>query len=261
MSLAFANIRLGLLAKTVQASRAFERSIPALYLGGSRLYTNATSPTPKEIVVEKGAGKLKDVARDWKYVPKSCHPAGMEAILQLNCLVGFPKTINAFAAVQKVGVERTPEWQEEHSNEGNYFAVRGDAACEGGSPGGAFAERGCTGDEACSMIYGEKYQKLRARMAYLHPLLDRFMVEHAYGRVIGRAGCLPLRMRELCVVSVLSGQDVPMQLASHVQGALNVGATQEEVLAVLENSKLIWGEQTYKQAIEVAKTVFNQAPK
>mmetsp|Transcript_19115 Transcript_19115/g.43847 ORF Transcript_19115/g.43847 Transcript_19115/m.43847 type:complete len:275 (-) Transcript_19115:94-918(-) len=270
MSLAFATIRVGLLSKTIQASR----SLPALYLGGARLYTNATIPTPKEIIVEKvanfeptehpwmsqmpaapksllpqervltmvvanaGAGKLKDVARDWKYVPKSFHPAGMEAILQLNCLVGFPKTINALAAVQKVGVERTPEWQEEHSSEGNFFAIRG--------------------DEACSKIYGEKYQKLRARMAYLHPLLDTFMVEHAYGRVIGRGGCLPLRMRELCVVSVLSGQDVPMQLASHVQGALNVGATQEEVLAVLENSKLIWGEQTYNQAIEVAKTVFNQ---
>eukprot|EP00960_Hanusia_phi_P047116 758235-Hanusia_phi.AAC.10 len=51
MSLAFATIRVGLLSKTIQASR----SLPALYLGGARLYTNATIPTPKEIIVEKVA--------------------------------------------------------------------------------------------------------------------------------------------------------------------------------------------------------------
>eukprot|EP00960_Hanusia_phi_P047115 758235-Hanusia_phi.AAC.9 len=87
----------------------------------------ANAVSAKSSKYREGAGKLKDVARDWKYVPKSFHPAGMEAILQLNCLVGFPKTINALAAVQKVGVERTPEWQEEHSSEGNFFAIRGDA--------------------------------------------------------------------------------------------------------------------------------------
>ena len=80
MSLAFANIRLGLLAKTVQASRAFERSIPALYLGGSRLYTNATSPTPKEIVVEKVANFEPE---DHPYVCLLCRMTGPDLVLQM----------------------------------------------------------------------------------------------------------------------------------------------------------------------------------
>jgi len=37
------------------------------------------------------------------------------------------------------------------------------------------------------------------------------MVETGYGRVMGRPG-LELRMRELCVVAVLAGMNVPAQL-------------------------------------------------
>ncbi len=55
------------------------------------------------------------------------------------------------------------------------------------------------------------YEKLRQRMKQLHPVLDIMMLEHGYGRVLSRPG-LSLRLRELCVVAALAGQDVAPQL-------------------------------------------------
>ena len=40
----------------------------------------------------------------------------------------------------------------------------------------------------CANVAGVKYERLRTRMAAIHPLLDRFVVEHAYGRVLARDG-------------------------------------------------------------------------
>lgn len=64
------------------------------------------------------------------------------------------------------------------------------------------------------------YGKLRKRMGQLHPVLDTLMLEHGYGRVLSRPG-LTLRLRELCVIAVLVGQDVSPQLVRN-----NVRASQ-----------------------------------
>ena len=69
-------------------------------------------------------------------------------------------------------------------------------------------------------------------MAALHPLLDRMMIENGYGRVMSRTGELSMRMRELCVVAALSGQNVAPQLTSHIRGAMRCGASEEEVIRV-----------------------------
>jgi alkylhydroperoxidase/carboxymuconolactone decarboxylase family protein YurZ len=50
-------------------------------------------------------------------------------------------------------------------------------------------------------------------MGQLHPVLDTLMLEHGYGRVLSRPG-LSLRLRELCVIAVLVGQDVSPQLVN-----------------------------------------------
>jgi 4-carboxymuconolactone decarboxylase len=54
------------------------------------------------------------------------------------------------------------------------------------------------------------------------------MVEDGYGRVLGRPG-LDLAVRELCIVGLLCPQDAPRQLYSHLRGALNTGASVEDV--------------------------------
>jgi 4-carboxymuconolactone decarboxylase len=89
------------------------------------------------------------------------------------------------------------------------------------------------GEAVCRTVYGRSYEKLRANVAALHPDLDRWMVAGGYGRVIGRAG-LSLATRELCTVALLVVWDAPRQLHSHLRGAANSGASNDEIDAAVE---------------------------
>ncbi|MFP4622997.1 MAG: carboxymuconolactone decarboxylase family protein [Gemmatimonadota bacterium] len=88
------------------------------------------------------------------------------------------------------------------------------------------------GEDVCRAVYAHQYEALREVMAGIHPDLDRWAVVEGYGKVLGRPG-LELRLRELCIVALLSGIDAHRQLHAHLRGCLNVGASADEVAAVL----------------------------
>jgi 4-carboxymuconolactone decarboxylase len=89
------------------------------------------------------------------------------------------------------------------------------------------------GQATCKVIYGANYQKLRENVQKLHPVLDAWIVVDGYGRILSRPA-LDLRRRELCSIAMLVPQDTPRQLHSHLRGALNAGATKDEVQQVLD---------------------------
>ena len=91
-------------------------------------------------------------------------------------------------------------------------------------------------------------------MAAIHPDLDRWMLQTGYGRVLSRPGLAP-RMRELCVIAVLAGQNVTPQLFSHLRGAVNVGANVAECESVLKQTEFIWGPKAQIQALKVFEKV------
>ena len=62
----------------------------------------------------------------------------------------------------------------------------------------------------------------------LHPLLDAWIVTDGYGRALSRPG-LDVRRRELCAIAMLVPQNVPRQLHSHLRGAWNAGASEQDV--------------------------------
>jgi 4-carboxymuconolactone decarboxylase len=132
-----------------------------------------------------------------------------EMLLQTHLFVGYPATIAALAA-----------WRD--------IAGPTESAVPDDDPSTWRAR----GEEVCGRVYGGAYDRLRAYVASLHRDLDRWMLRDGYGRVLGRPG-LALRDRELCVVALLCGQDAEPQLYSHLRGALRVGATDDEVEAVL----------------------------
>lgn len=68
-------------------------------------------------------------------------------------------------------------------------------------------------------------------MAGFHPELAEWILADGYGKVLSRPG-LPIRERELIVVALLSALRLPLQLESHVRGAMRVGATAKEVAAM-----------------------------
>ncbi|HSM34851.1 MAG TPA: carboxymuconolactone decarboxylase family protein [Longimicrobiales bacterium] len=187
-------------------SRASDFGDAAVLSRGTRLLVAASAAI--------GAGR-DEAVRD---ALKAAHAAlgdGLDAtaieemLLQTHLFVGYPATIAALAAWREIaGVTRDAVPDDDPTT----WQARG--------------------EEVCRSVYGNAYDRLRAHVASLHRDLDRWMLRDGYGRVLGRPG-LALRDRELCVVALLCGQDAEPQLYSHLRGALRVGATEDELEAVL----------------------------
>lgn len=173
-------------------------------LGGGR-------PGDRDQALEEAAGRVRqgELARR----------AVDEALLQAHLFVGYPAALTALARWREIAPPRGA-------------GAEADGPASGAAPGreGGRRERG---ERLCRRVYGSAYEKLRRNVRRLHPALDRWMVEDGYGRVLSRPG-LDVRERELCVVALLAAADWPVQLASHLRGALNVGVEPARVQAALE---------------------------
>jgi len=147
-----------------------------------------------------------------------------ELLLQSLLVVGYPLALVAFGVWREVS--------------GPVSGRRGGGRGGGGGGGGeelahedwqAWAQRGST---VCAAVYGRAYHKLLLNLRALHPALEDLVLVDAYGKVIGRPG-LDLQRRELCTVAAIAVLGAAQQLHSHLRGALNTGASREEVEAVL----------------------------
>src|SRR3979409_1980707 len=138
-----------------------------------------------------------------------------ELLLQSMLVVGYPLALVAFAA-----------WR----------GVSGPAPVEGhGAEDPAHADWeswAARGAAVCREVYGRAYHKLLVNLRALHPALEDLVLVDAYGKVIGRPG-LDLKRRELCTVAATAVLGTAEQLHSHLRGALNTGASPEEIDAVL----------------------------
>ncbi|MBW3630081.1 MAG: carboxymuconolactone decarboxylase family protein [Gemmatimonadetes bacterium] len=128
-----------------------------------------------------------------------------EILLQSHLFVGFPIALNAIS-----------RWREIAELPSGSSSGEADQDWEG------------RGARVCERVYAGSYEALRSRVAALHPDLDRWMVAGGYGRVLGRPR-VDLVTRELCIVAQLGVWDAPQQLHSHLRGAVNAGATVEQV--------------------------------
>jgi len=157
------------------------------------------------------AGESSTLVRAMEHCMVAGDPAGAEeVILQSYLFLGYPAALNAFGMWRKIsGRDASPPvpdaWE-------------------------AWAERG---ESVCRTVYGGEYEGLRRNVRALHPDMERWMVVEGYGKVLGRGG-LPLVIRELCVAALLAVLGAPRQLHSHLRGALNAGATREEVEEALK---------------------------
>lgn len=136
-----------------------------------------------------------------------------ELILQAYLFAGFPRALNAARDWRKVSGVAAPA--HEDLPEPDLWRWR------------------TQGEQTCETVYGKFYTKLRENIVHLHPALDEWMIVEGYGKILSRPG-LELRLRELCIVSacVATGQD--RQLHSHLHGALNAGASKDEVAGTLD---------------------------
>jgi len=138
-----------------------------------------------------------------------------ELLLQSMLVVGYPLALVAFGAWRGMG---------------GPAPVAGDGAEDlAHADWESWAARGAA---VCRAVYGRAYHKLLVNLRALHPALEDLVLVDAYGKVIGRPG-LDLKRRELCTVATTAVLGTAEQLHSHLRGALNTGASGEEIEAVL----------------------------
>ena len=117
-------------------------------------------------------------------------------------------------------------------------------------------DRFARGSELLERIHAGGGAALVAALSDLAPDLARYIVEFGFGDVYARPG-LSLRDRQLATVAALAalGNAQP-QLVAHIEGALAVGVTREEVVEVIIQMALYGGFPSAMNAIEAARTAF-----
>jgi 4-carboxymuconolactone decarboxylase len=148
-------------------------------------------------------------------LPGSAGPAVVdEVILQSYLFAGFPRTLNAARMWRAVSGTRAPLADESASTRHAEEWER-------------------NGEVTCAIVYGRSYEMLRRNVRELHPALDGWMITDGYGKVLSRPA-LDLKRRELCIVAACAAAGQQRQLHSHLHGALNSGASAEEISATLD---------------------------
>jgi len=92
------------------------------------------------------------------------------------------------------------------------------------------------GTELCKRIYSSNYEKLVTSLHTLSPELAEWMIVEGYGKVLSRGG-VDSATRELATVTSLAALGWERQLISHARGAINAGATKDDVLDAIELAK------------------------
>lgn len=105
-------------------------------------------------------------------------------------------------------------------------------------------------------IDGHAGEHVVASLADIAPDFARYLIEFPFGDIYSRPG-LDLRSREIAVIAALTalGNATP-QLKVHLQAALNVGVTREEIVEVLMQMAVYAGFPAALNGLAAAREVF-----
>jgi len=161
------------------------------------------------LVAAAAAGRLAEIEPAARAALAAGCPADeiREALLTLAPFCGFPRTLDALALARPLLGPGSPD--------------------RGAPPG---AERGAA---FFDVVYGKDAPKIRAKLVDLDPNVARWIEKDAYGAVLSSPGISP-SLRERIAVVLLVAQGLRNQLSGHVRGALNFGATRDEIAAFLD---------------------------
>ncbi len=117
-------------------------------------------------------------------------------------------------------------------------------------------ERFERGWETVGKINGPARDQQFRNLGEIAPDFSRWIVESVYADVLSRPQ-LPLRDRELATVAALTAMgNAPNQLRAHVEGALNVGLSRQEIVEVMAQMAVYAGVPAAINALLVAKQAF-----
>ena len=110
-------------------------------------------------------------------------------------------------------------------------------------------------------MYGGHAKALLDSLHGINPDLETYVVEFAFGDIHCRPG-LTLESREIATVAALTamGTAAP-QLRAHIQGALTVGCTEQEVVEVILQMAIYAGFPAAINGLQCAREVFLEKSK
>ena len=120
------------------------------------------------------------------------------------------------------------------------------------------SERYVRGLAKLKEIDGQAGENVINSLSDIAPDFARLLIEFPFGDIYSRPG-LDLKTRELAVVAALTalGNAAP-QLKVHIQGARNVGCTEQEIVEVIIQMAVYAGFPAALNGLFAAKEVFAQ---
>lgn len=104
-------------------------------------------------------------------------------------------------------------------------------------------------------MFGKEAEKNVSYLKELAPDLERIVMENLFGDFYCRTNLDPI-VRSLCTISVLASQGREVQLKYHIKGALNIGATQDQIIETLKHLLFYAGLPAASTGLKIAKEVF-----
>ena len=86
---------------------------------------------------------------------------------------------------------------------------------------------------------------------------QQFVTEFAWGTIWSRPG-LPLKVRSLVTLAMIAALDRQDELKGHIRGALNNGATKEEIIEVFHHATVYCGFPAGNGCVRTAVEVFKE---
>ncbi|MGV2291493.1 carboxymuconolactone decarboxylase family protein [Trinickia sp. YCB016] len=122
----------------------------------------------------------------------------------------------------------------------------------------AQADRYARGWNKLKEIDGEAGQRVVDALAPIAPDFARLLIEFPFGDIYSRPQ-LDLKAREIATIAALAalGNAQP-QLKVHIEGALNVGCSREEIVEVFIQMAVYAGFPAAVNALFAAREVFEQ---
>lgn len=119
-------------------------------------------------------------------------------------------------------------------------------------------ERFVRGWEKLKEIDGEAGERVIESLKNIAPDLGRYTIEYPFGDIYSRQG-LDLKSREIATVAALSAMgNAESQLRVHINAALNVGCTPEEIVEIIIQMSVYAGFPAALNAASAAKIVFEE---
>jgi 4-carboxymuconolactone decarboxylase len=120
------------------------------------------------------------------------------------------------------------------------------------------SERFKRGWEKLKEIDREQGERVISSLSDISPDFATYLIEFPFGDIYSRPG-LDLKTRELAVIAALTamGNAAP-QLKVHIQGAMNVGASPQEIVEIIIQMAVYAGFPAALNGLFTAKEVFQQ---